>query len=61
MVCDIIRSIYGVFEVPERYRHMASTLVSELLTNSLLDAIVHLHQLQSYSLNLFRLFGDGRC
>ncbi len=39
MIGDFIRSIDGVFEVSERYNHMASTLVTEQLTTNLLDAI----------------------
>ncbi len=49
MMGDFIRSIDGVFEVSERYCHMAATHVGESLTANLLDAIATVtpHQLQT--------------
>ena len=55
MMGDFIRSIDGVFEVSERYIHMASTLVTEQLTTNLLDAIATVtpHQLQTLAQTTF--------
>lgn len=49
MMGDFIRSIDGVFDLSERYRQMAATLVDEQLTTNLLDAIAHVtpEQLQT--------------
>ena len=41
MMGDLIRSIDGVFDISERYRHIAATHVTEQLTANLLDAILH--------------------
>ena len=50
MMGDLIRSIDGVFDISERYRHIAATHVTEQLTTNLLDAILHVTPDQLHTL-----------